>query len=147
MKYRIGFVSNSSTTSFCIYGMSSEDVDSFKNDFIDIILNKYSITEIQEIFNTTDIIDQQTLTSYIKDDINESICQLLGKESPDIPWLVYDVLDWDQIFIGCSLSLLFTNKLFKNKTIDEIKKEIEFGISSIFKNKYKCSIHKEAYRH
>jgi len=65
MKIRNGFVSNSSSSSFCLYGYHVND----NEEFIEEIKNYIDSDKLNEIVYDEYYIDSYSLESYIKDDM------------------------------------------------------------------------------
>jgi len=86
MKIRTGFVSNSSTSSFLIYGVAIEDV----SDLRDKLLEKYNITEEE-----------------FEDDYEGSVYELVEKEMEDVAGFEWhEPGDYDTFYIGKSWHLI-----------------------------------------
>jgi len=132
MKIRNGFVSNSSSSSFCIYG---------------IAINKSLITEQEEIKN---LIKQNLSTEELEDFENFDFCDMeeflegpLNEFNLSGPYGPYD---WNTTYIGRSWQ-----GIKGKETADEFKENVQTGIKEFFE-KYlpgiepdKCQTHQEAW--
>jgi hypothetical protein len=111
MKIRTGFVSNSSTSSFCIYGICIEGT---------------SASELATMFNLKhDFYDEDEDDEDSNYDVQEQInekCEKVG--------LCFNNVD-DTIYIGrewCSIEDDETGKQFKEKTEEIIKKQVNIDV-------------------
>ena len=116
MKLRMGFVSNSSTTSFCIFGMELDYEEAEK-----IILDK-KLATIEEI-----------------DD--NGVWEYLDLDLPDSKLEVHVAWPWDMCWIGksyTSMGLKETREEFENGVRSELKELLGKDVE--------CGIHEEAWR-
>jgi len=116
MKIRIGFVSNSSTTSFCIFGCQ---VDSY--EAAELLLKAGSIT-------------QEQADSEEKWDVYYEAAEKVGMTS-------HQPENWDQVFFGFALASIPDDAVF-----GEWKKEKEKLLKEFLGNDIECSILEEGYQ-
>ena len=120
MKVRNGFVSNSSTSSFCIYGAS---INSTKAEEI---INRLKIDRDKyKGYDPNDV--TETLEGYVSDKSN------LDVENPpsEYDYGLYIGLSWD--------------KMKDDETLAEFKSRIESEIKEVINEELKCSICSEAW--
>lgn len=111
MKRRQGFVSNSSSSSFCIYG-NSYDEDELK-DIYKKICEKDNIDEGDGIDNYSDLVDwfvEEFQTGYIS--------------------FIQDY-ECERTYVGFDMSCTF-NDAYKDMTLKELKEEIQKELKSNF---------------
>ena len=116
MKIRIGFVSNSSTTSFCIYGLCLDDY-----------------TQLQKACDLNNIkcnVEDDDFESY---EVCEEIATKNGLEFISGP-------QGEGMFFGKRLS-----DMKDEETFGQFKKAIEEKLSRIFGEKMDCSVMEEAW--
>ena len=117
MKIRRGFVSNSSTTSFCIYGICLEDYD---------ILQKAC-----KIANIEVDVESDDFSSY---EICEQLVDKTGLEFHSGP-------EGEGMYFGISLSSMNDDETYGN-----FKKRISDKLAEIFGEKMDCGVIEEAWR-
>ena len=116
MKIRKGFVSNSSTTSFCIYGICIED---------DLIQKACDLNKIKCDVSSDD---------YSRYDKCDELAEVMGLEYHSGP-------DGEGAYFGKSLS-----SMKDEETFGQFKKSIEDKLSKIFGEEITCSVMEEAWR-
>jgi hypothetical protein len=123
MKVRTGFVSNSSTTSFCIYGASVEDI----SGDIEKLFIKMGLAKEGEEFEDgyCDIYDSKEFTD------------ILEKEDKRLHLEHMDEID------GYWIGINFTD-IKDNETGKQFKETVEKAISNIAGKKVKCEAIEEA---
>jgi len=110
MKIREGFVSNSSTTSFCAVGMSFE-----KEDLIKILIKNFIPDYSEEVPTSIDTANYEDISIHIEKLLDKKNCKDI-----DV-WTNYD----DYLFLGTSIDhMKDTDTLyhFKRKTEMELSK-------------------------
>lgn len=136
MKIRSGFVSNSSTSSFCIYGVALEDniFDLVRDEYLEAFKKKameYDGVEDEEEFEIEDAFDGSNYEAM------EALCQItkidhLEWHSPD---------GYDCLYIGRSWS-----NVGDDQTGAQFKQDVEERIKKILKVKDSdFGTHEEAY--
>jgi len=118
MKIRRGFVSNSSTTSFCIYGGGFDAGD-------DLIQKACGILKIE-----CDV-ESENFDSY---EIGEQISEKSGLEFHSGP-------EGEGMYFGKSLA-----KMNDDETYGAFKKSIEEKLAEVFGEKIECGVIEEAWR-
>lgn len=122
MKTRNGFVSNSSSTSFCIYG-----IQIVWSEFADIIKNFNVVKQLDIEINSEDDETYEALENAIYEgtiDISDIESELLEKAG-DILSFFYDGESMDSFYIGASFDQLKDNetgKQFKDRISKLISK-------------------------
>jgi hypothetical protein len=118
MKTKNGFVSNSSSTSFCIYGINMNLVDMVEKlkSF-----NLFSEDEIQDLFS--------------EDEIEDIDFWKIGKK---IDMEIYEYYEGEEAYIGKSWS-----SIKDDQTGREFKEEVERKLNEIFGNNIKCGTFEE----
>jgi len=115
MKHRLGFVSNSSTCSFLIYGVEA------------------SISEVQKILlangTTQEELDSEGLVEWFGDEKNGT--QGLYCE---------DIYEWDAAFVGRHYS-----SMGDDETMAEFKKDVAEKVEKLFGKEMKCEEHEGTY--
>jgi len=148
MKIRYGFISNSSTTSFCIYGTEikgSMDIDSFKrikaaypNEW-ESIFKPYS--EKNEWYGKILNIDKLTKEEASKMELDSEWFEVLDRLVDGFKLSAYSCGDTDQHWVG---------KTWASMKEDETKKQFQDGVEKILKawfgEETKCYNIKEAWR-
>lgn len=120
MKLRRGFVSNSSTTSFCIYGICIDDYD--------MLQKAADIAKIKCDTKSDDF------DSYEIGEIGEQIADKHGLEYHSGP-------EGEGMYFGKSLS-----NMKDDETYGEFKKNIAAELLKIFGEKMDCGVIEEAWR-
>ena len=121
MKVRCGFVSNSSTSSFCIYGIMLEDkhVEKIKEKIK--ILDPKNNDEDDEWY----VLSEELENYFCKNEIGLEFHSMMG----------------EYFYIGRSWKYIKDNE-----TGLEFKKSIENTIKELLGEELKCSTHSEAWR-
>lgn len=115
MKKRTGFVSNSSTCSFLIYGVEA------------------SISEVTEILlkngSTQEELDSECLTEWF------------GKENNGTQGLYCEVIyEWDAAYVG-----RLYQRMDDNETMGEFKNDVAEKVKKLFGKEMKCEEHEGTY--
>jgi len=135
MKIRNGFVSNSSSSSFCIYGIVKED------DEIEDILKAKGVTEEELSDGAREYMDDWSFKWNLKDrGLSEEEIQKKCDERPMIKDMeMYNPYDGDcGTFIGQSWS-----SIDDNETGSEFKARIEKELKAFFGDDIECGTHQE----
>ena len=134
MKIRNGFVSNSSSSSFCIYGISIDkslitEQDEIKN----LVKNNLNADEVEN-FEEEDYLSFYEIVDFLEAPLNEFNLYYNG------------AYDWSETFIGRSWA-----SLEDEETAGEFKKDVQTSIKEFFE-KYlpgvepdECQTHQEAW--
>jgi len=126
MKVRQGFVSNSSSSSFCIYGICVEDIESLVDGNPKLkpkIYEKY--VEEQKKWGEEILPEEEYFENVDSYDLRERLEYLLGME-------IYKPGDWGCFYIGDSWSSIGddeTGKQFKERVEKELKETFGEGLS------------------
>jgi hypothetical protein len=128
MKIREGFVSNSSTSSFLIYGAT---MDRSAAGALLAKLNKKA-----EAAADADPDEDEEDDDGDDDDLYEGLEKALEGTSLEF----HMPYDWDNIYIGASWS-----SVEDNETGAQFKSRIEDELKTIFGKKLKCGTHSEAW--
>ena len=121
MKIRNGFVSNSSSSSFCIWGVAIDECD-----FSEIAIEKNIITVIEaEDLGSYEILER---LFYDNDEIETSGLEYWCPEG------------YEAVYIGTSFA-----SIKDNETGKEFKDRISKHLKKIFGDDHDCEIYKEAY--
>ena len=143
MKIRHGFVSNSSTTSFCIYGAGGENLDC--EDGID---------EIIYVFNKMDDNKFQEFVEYAnKSSLSDELKEKFAKKNFDEELICYIDSDYGYFFKGChnhgydyySGFGKSWAKIGDDQTGKQFKEEIEDVVKLFLGEDKKCSTIEEAW--
>ena len=124
MKIRSGFVSNSSSSSFILYGVHMEEED-FTEVAMDILKNNAK---------DTDFDPEDEESDYGFYELAEASFEFI-----DLEWSTGGQ-GFEGIYIG-----LDPRSFDEDKTMKQNKKDIEDKIKALFPNSGKCSWHEEAY--
>lgn len=131
MKIRKGFVSNSSTSSFVIYG-ASFDKDIAINFFVEKLKEKYSTVDLfNEKFGADFTEDQFKNLSDDKEFIYEFFYNVFEEFFGDIQFSHKIDNYEDAIYIGLPINLLFDSKEYENLKISEIKDLVKKKINDL----------------
>ena len=143
MKIRKGFVSNSSSSSFCIYGTQFESL----NDLLTALKKMGSLTQQQIYDNVNEALTPETPITN-EEELTELIYDYGGSEVVDAVFSsdilgVYTGSEYneDMISIGrewCSIG--------DKETGEEFRQGIEAEVKALFGSKVKCSSIEESYR-
>ena len=117
MKLRAGFVSNSSTTSFCIYGIALESKNEIKQAWNKLFPNKPFDNKNADMYDACEEIAEALSLEYQCGE--EGYCHYIGTEFTSIP---------------------------EDITPKQFKKSISDTIKSAFGEDAKCGLHEESYR-
>lgn len=120
MKIRQGFVSNSSSTSFCIYGCYM-----VREEFQKILHN----------FSCVDEIDIEDKDFFIEDVDFGSIINEINKKSNNFLEFYFDQECFDCFYIGAP----FEN-MKEGETLKQFKSKVENAIKDIIKEDVNCEI-------
>jgi len=150
MKTRHGFVSNSSTTSFSIYGISMDDADINVDLFVRIKQNMPKAFEgivkqantyysdFVEYFNNIDSLtkEQKSELQELIDDLGPEMIEMLDCLSFEVHWT-----PWDVTYVGTSW-----NSIGEDETPRQFKARVEKEMKKFFGDNIKCESYEEAFR-
>ena len=129
MKIRSGFVSNSSSSSFCIYGIEI-DVEELREKLLSSeILSEEDKKYLSEIEDTYEIVEMLEYNDMKIENISNIEFHYMGEYNPD------------SVYIGRSWSLIEDDKTGK-----EFKEDVENKLKKILGNEVKCYTCQEAWR-
>jgi hypothetical protein len=150
MKFRIGFVSNSSSSSFCIYGIQFEShkealtrLKKGSPEFIKTFIEKFNDDYCNELEHTVATMDEvfdaiEDLDLYISDFLYEFFT-----ENDDIKVGFYQGSEYNEEMVSfgrewCDIKDKETGEEFKNST--------KAYLESYFGKNIKCATHEESFR-
>ena len=134
MKTRNGFVSNSSTSSFCIFGVSMGD-DEFRK-FVDrnmqlILAHTAKSKWMKEVKTEEDLKQWQEEKGYYGD-LLHTLAEGVGLEA-------YYPPDWEMVFIGASWP-----SILDDETGAQFKERVAAMVAQLFPDAV-CGTHQEGY--
>jgi len=129
MKIRTGFVSNSSSSSFCIYGTCIENT----KDIVDMIIGSGVIQKHEEVFREILNLPDGDIISAIKDEGWYAVEDLISSKKSPFPCLSIRMIpDYDGVYIGESATSIKddeTGRQFKDRIEKELTEVLGDGLS------------------
>jgi len=136
MKIRNGFVSNSSSSSFCIYGVCMDECD-----MIDAFVEKDLATAEELSDGLYEYLDDWSFKYNLKQDgLSEEEIEAKLADRP-LNGFEYESIMGECHFLGISWS-----NIKDDETGAEFKARIDAKMKDLFGEDTKCSTHKEAWR-
>ena len=140
MKIRIGFVSNSSSSSFCIYGICIDEEKAKE------ALMNYGVSEEELSDGVAEYADQSFWSEKrkLKEEgkTPEEIEKIIQKKKEQNPMFSMEVnCPYEDLFIGESWS-----NIGDNETGSQFKNKIQQQLKKVFGENIKCSTLEEAWR-